>query len=100
MLSQVQVQDQIQASPGSWRQLLQSIFVLAAFVTALGDAGELPTWRATLLDWEGGSAPSHCAVMLEFELFSTLDCVKKEKKNQTDSFCKAWELLLNSINLV
>lgn len=76
LLSQVQ----IQASPGSWRQSLQSIFVLAAFVTAPGDAGELPSWTAMLLNWEEDTTPSHHAVMLEFELFLTLDCVKKGKK--------------------
>lgn len=86
----------------SWRQLLQSIVVLAAFFTALGDAGDLLTWKAILLNWKEGTTPSHHAVILDFELFLTLDCVKKEIKikTQIDSFCKAWELCLNSINLV
>lgn len=73
----------------SCRHLLQSIFVLAAFFTALGDAGDLPTQKAILLNWKEGTTPSHRAVILEFELSLTLDCVKKEKKMQIDSFCKA-----------
>lgn len=47
---------------------------------ALGHAGGLLTWKAVFPNWREGTTPFYLVFVLEFELFSKQNCVKKEKK--------------------
>lgn len=44
---------------------------------ALGHAGGLLTWKAIFPNWREGTTPFYLVFVLEFELFSTQNCVKK-----------------------